>query len=322
MPKSKHKSGLKDVVGGRPAPTTATLATTPDEWAARLSGPACISSCTKTWPTALLRHWIGTSPEMDQPALDRIYIAQHLGGAKHVERRNDGRVISTVVEKGALTIVPAGTQFKWHTRGPIEFAHLYFPSGLISRAATRFKRSHNIVLLDSVGFRDPLLEALYGSMLAEVSQSDGHEALYLDTLLEAFVLQLLRKHSTSTVGQRKPRESLPRFQLQRVLDFIEAKIDCPLKLSDLASVGGGTSVFHFSRAFKNSAGQSPYRYVLQRRVDRAMTLIKSTEMSLMEVASVCGFRNIAHLSKAFSRLAGVSPRRFRRDFATKGVPAE
>jgi AraC family transcriptional regulator len=266
-----------------------------------------------------MRHWVGTSPEMDQPALDRTYIVQHLGGAKHVERRNDGRVISTVVENGALTIVPAGTQFKWHTRGPIEFAHLYLPSGLISRAATRFKRSHNIALLDSVGCRDPLLEALYGAMLNEVSQSGGYDALYLDTLLETFLLQLLREHSTSVVGPRQPRETLPRFQLQRVLDFIEAKIDRPLTLLDLANVGGGASVFHFSRAFKNSAGQSPYQYVLQRRVDRAMTLIESTEMSLLEVARVCGFRNIAHLSKAFSRLAGVSPTRFKRELTTKGA---
>ena len=78
-------------------------------------------------------------------------------------------------------------------------------------------------------------------------------------------------------------------------------MDCPLSLADLARVGGGTSVFHFSRAFKNSAGQAPYRYVLLRRIDRAMKLMRSTEMPLAQVASACGFRNIAHLSKAFSR---------------------
>jgi AraC family transcriptional regulator len=98
---------------------------TPDEWAGTLSGPADLSSDQGPWDSALIRHWTGTSPHMEQPPLDHHYIVQHLGGAKSVQRRFDGASVSTVVQPGAITIVPVGTEYTWHTRGPIEFAHLY-----------------------------------------------------------------------------------------------------------------------------------------------------------------------------------------------------
>ena len=62
----------------------------PDEWARRLSAPAEVSSDRSIWPTALIRHWRGTSATMIQPALDHHYIVQHLGGAKLVKRHLDG----------------------------------------------------------------------------------------------------------------------------------------------------------------------------------------------------------------------------------------
>jgi hypothetical protein len=93
---------------------------TPDEWVRSLSAPPSVSSDGATWPTALLKHWVGTDPAMDQPPPDPHYVVQHLGGTKLVDRRCGGSTVSTIVEEDTLTFVPAGTEFKWHTRGPIE----------------------------------------------------------------------------------------------------------------------------------------------------------------------------------------------------------
>ena len=138
---------------------------TPYDWAAQLSGGPDLSSETGAWDTALLRHWTGTSPVMEQPCLDHHYIVQHLGGPKHVERRGDGPMRSAAITNGALTIVPAGTQFKWNTRGPIEFAHLYISPALLARSAARFDKAHEISLIDRIGVVDPLLMSLFGTML-------------------------------------------------------------------------------------------------------------------------------------------------------------
>jgi AraC family transcriptional regulator len=282
---------------------------TPDEWARQLSAPADLSSECSGWSTALMRHWTGGAPEMFQPALDHHYIVQHLGGPKKVDRKRDGASVSAVVEPGSLSIVPVGTQFKWHTQGPIEFAHLYLAPSLLSRMALRFEKFSDS-LVDRVGCRDPLLEMLYSVMLNEIRKKDV-EPLYMDSLLETFVIKLLLEHSTSrSAPASKPREVLAAYQLKRVMEFVESRLGTRIALADLATVAGG-SVFHFSRAFRNTAGDTPYRYVLRRRIERAKQMLATTDMPVARVAGACGFSSPANFAKTFARFVGSTPKRFR-----------
>jgi AraC family transcriptional regulator len=297
----------------------ATQRVTPDQWAGQLSGPADYTSCPERWPTAVMRHWTNTSPQMDQPPLDHHYIAQHLGGPKRIDRKHDGTSVSKVVEEGAITIVPAGTQFKWSAQGPIEFAHLYLSPTVLRHAAARFNRSDGGALIDRVGCRDPLLKALYSSMLAEIRQPLPVEPLYLDILLEALILQLLRDHATAGMATPTGREILPLFRLRRVFDYVESRLADRLALADLAEVAGG-SVFHFSRAFKNASGDSPYRYVLRRRTERAKTLLQGSHLGMMEIAIECGFPGIERFAKTFKQFAGTTPLRYRNAISTPHPP--
>ncbi len=283
---------------------------TPDEWARRLSAAPSVSSDSATWPTALLKHWVGTDPTMDQPPLDHHYVVQHLGGAKQVDRRCEGSSVSTIVEEGALTFVPAGTEFKWHTRGPIDFAHLYISPALMSRTALRFDRVNELSLVDTVGCRDPLLEALYSAMREEIYSQRAASPIYLDTLLESFLIKLLLDHSTACLRETKSRETLASFRIRRILDFIEAHLDHALTVGDLVEVAGG-SPFHFSRAFKNSVGDSPYKYLLRRRMAHAQRLLMNTDWPLAKIAQSCGFSGAVSFSRSFFRLLGVTPTQFR-----------
>ena len=247
---------------------------------------------------------------MDQPPLDHHCVVQHLGGAKQVDRRCEGSLVSTIVDEGTLTFVPAGTEFKWHTRGPIEFAHLYISPALMARTALRFDRVNELSLVDTVGCRDPLLEALYAAMREEVYSQRAASPIYLDTLLESFLIKLLLDHSTACLRDTKSRETLPSFRIRRILDFIEAHLDHALTLDDLVAVAGGSS-FHFSRAFKNSVGDSPYKYLLRRRMAHAQRLLMSTDWPLPKIARSCGFPGAVNFSRSFSRLLQVTPTQFR-----------
>ena len=285
---------------------------TPDAWAALLSASADYSSTRETWPTALIRHWTGTAAHTPQPALDHHYIAQHLGGAKHIERRHDGRTVSATVEAGALTVVSAGTQFNWHTRGPVEFAHLYIPPCYLEHMAVRLDRKSTWTLPDVVGFRDPLLESLFSAMLREIRRPDAASALYLDCLLDSFALRLLRDHSSARIRPDRPRETLTAFRVARVVEYIDAHLEHDITLADLVSVAGG-SVYHFCRAFKNATGETPHQFAIRRRLERARFLLQTTELPVAEVASACGFRNAVHFARAFNRQWSDTPVRFRRE---------
>jgi AraC family transcriptional regulator len=94
------------------------------------------------------------------------------------------------------------------------------------------------------------------------------------------------------------------------MDYIYAHLSDPIQLTDLARLTD-LSPFHFSRLFKQSMGIPPHQYLLQQRVERAMQLLKSTNLSIMEVALTCGFNSHSHLGKWVQHYTGMSPKAYR-----------
>ena len=99
-------------------------------------------------------------------------------------------------------------------------------------------------------------------------------------------------------------------RLRRVRDFIEAHLDDDLSLTVLADIAC-LSPYHFSRSFKAAAGVGPQRYVMQRRLERAKTLLRRTREPLAMIAQEVGFADQSHLTSIFRREIGVTPGRFR-----------
>lgn len=107
------------------------------------------------------------------------------------------------------------------------------------------------------------------------------------------------------------RVYMSQAKLHRVIDFIEAGLDQPLSLEDLAKVAD-LSPFHFSRVFKLTTGETPYHFVCSRRLARAQRLLTDSQMELAELALSCGFASQSHFTAAFSKAFGTSPGRYRR----------
>ncbi|MDY0749024.1 AraC family transcriptional regulator [Paucibacter sp. R3-3] len=119
---------------------------------------------------------------------------------------------------------------------------------------------------------------------------------------------------THSVGDLKilsrPRGGIAPSALRRVREYIDKNLSDPIEVNVLASLTG-LSLCHFSRAFKQSMGMPPHRYLICRRIKEAARLIECTEMPMYEIALEVGFSDQSHFTRVFSAQLGESPSRFR-----------
>lgn len=85
-------------------------------------------------------------------------------------------------------------------------------------------------------------------------------------------------------------------------------------MQDLAALTG-LGLRHFARSFLKSAGQTPARYVHDKRIERARTLLFIPDLAMTEIALSCGFTHSQHFANSFRRAMGMSPSRYRRQLA-------
>src|SRR5689334_9368344 len=109
--------------------------------------------------------------------------------------------------------------------------------------------------------------------------------------------------------------------LRRVRDRMDREYAQPLNVEALAR-GVNMSAGHLSRQFKLAYGESPYSYLMTRRIERAMALLRQGDMSVTEVCFAVGCQSLGTFSTRFTELVGVSPSAYRRDVprTTEGMP--
>jgi AraC-like DNA-binding protein len=99
--------------------------------------------------------------------------------------------------------------------------------------------------------------------------------------------------------------------LRRVRDRIDRDYAQPLDVEALAR-GVHLSAGHLSRLFKAAYGESPYSYLMTRRIERAMTLLRRGDLSVTDVCFAVGCSSLGTFSTRFSELVGISPSEYRR----------
>ena len=100
-------------------------------------------------------------------------------------------------------------------------------------------------------------------------------------------------------------------RLRRVRDRIDREYAQPLDVEALAR-GANISAGHLSREFKLAYGESPYGYLMTRRIERAMALLRRGDLSVTEVCFAVGCSSLGTFSTRFTELVGISPSAYRR----------
>jgi AraC-like DNA-binding protein len=106
-----------------------------------------------------------------------------------------------------------------------------------------------------------------------------------------------------------PRER----HLLRARDLVDARYAEPLGVDDLAR-SAGLSRAHFSREFRRAFGESPHAYLVARRLERAASLLRSTDRPVVSICFAVGLRSVGSFTTSFSRAYGMTPTAYRASF--------
>ena len=160
---------------------------------------------------------------------------------------------------------------------------------------------------------DARLSSLLAAVNSERVGGFPNGRLFLDSVEQALAVALVNGYAVRHRPIRMYRGGLSPARLRRVRELVHAKMEDELRLRDLAQ-SVGLSAAHFSEMFRKSMGETPHRFLLRVRVERAKEMLRSVESRVLDVAVACGFKTQQHFARVFRHVCGLSPTEYRREF--------
>jgi len=256
--------------------------------------------------------WTGTLDPVGNPCLGYC-----VNRPAQIRRRigRGGTTETRTLRPRQFHLIPAHDESEWQRRGRSEMLAMHLRQGLIDETARQmWSAAASQVELDvPLGTSDPLLEQLALAILEIMREEpDPSSALYVDELVHAMVVRLVRIYTANGRSSRRgpDRQVLDRGEMRRVRDLIEDRLADNLSLEAIAGEVGVSSR-SLSRACLRQWGTTVHQYVLSRRVERAKNLLLSTDLTVTSIALDTGFSSQSHLATAFRRVTGLTPKSYR-----------
>ena len=229
-----------------------------------------------------------------------------------VERRLDNVYKLETAIKGSVTIIPANVEHwsAWSIVG--RFAMISVNPNAIATIAPDTINSDLIELVPTFAQSKPD-RLIYGIGLAikhylETNPDDG--GFYIEHLTSTILAHLLQHYCTRKIKFKNYLGGLATAKLEQAIEYINDNLETNIKLEDIAKELD-ISQYYFSHLFRESTGVSPYRYVIQQRIEKAKRLLTNNSMSISEISLACGFNSQSQMTMHFRRLTGTTPKQYR-----------
>ena len=238
-------------------------------------------------------------------------LRMHIGTPITASCRCDGAVHHRLEVPGDIDVVPAGFSGSWEADGPTTVLIVNVSLSLTRAAAEGIGLNPDRVSIQpQLQLKDSQLQYVGWAIKAELEADEPVGRIYADSLGLALTAHLLRRYALSV--PKRMSGGLPERRLQRVTDYIQDHLTENLKLAQLAAVAG-MSASHFKVLFRQSVGVPVHQYVVQRRVDHAIALLRRDTLPFSEVAAQSGFAHQSHMAQCVRRATGMPPSVLKRE---------
>jgi AraC family transcriptional regulator len=167
---------------------------------------------------------------------------------------------------------------------------------------------------------DPVVHHLGLCLHTARSQPSEMSPVCADHVASALQAYLKQAHNVVSLPPPAARGGLAPWQLRRAKAMLVSHLDEPISLAELARACK-LSPSHFARAFRQTTGQPPHRWLMEQRIEKAKQLLVDTTLSLAQIAQTCGFADQSHFTRVFAQLVQSSPGQWRRHWCKGPVAA-
>jgi len=262
----------------------------------------------------IISHQFNLSNQIEMSATSHHVLCCLLSGlhTRKVTKIGERKYLGNI-RRGDICIKPTDYSGFWSWEEPDDSLVFSIKPNFLRQIASEndFLNPDGVELLPVLNSNDEQLNNLAVLFQRELNHGQEGSLMYLESLSNVLGVHLLRHYckvpATEKVGYR---EGLPAYKMKQVIDYINAHLADEISLGELANQVK-LSQSHFSALFRKSAGQSPYKFLTETRINRAKQLLLTTDMTIAEVAVNVGFCDQSHLSRHMRRLLNLSPRQVR-----------
>lgn len=271
----------------------------------RDGAPPIVTTRAFDWPGLRLEAGMNNIVSVDEVSGMHHYVSMNLDDRPvTLEVKEQGVFRRVVLRRGTAWFVPAGDDVTVRVNSNFRYIRIsidpiYF-SRLVGQADSAPIELHRnyCIAKSQIGH---ILDAL----VAEADAGNPGGLAFVEALATGLSHQITL-HAAEPERVEKLRGGLTSAAKRRTLEIMEAHLGAHLTVELLAHEVG-LSPAHFSRAFKETIGRAPHRYLLTMRLAKARRLLETPDVTLSEVAQRTGFSDQAHLTRLFKREFGTTP---------------
>jgi AraC family transcriptional regulator len=250
---------------------------------------------------------------LDIPARAGIYSVTISMGSFSTQKK-----YASGVNLGSCRLIPGSTHIYDAERGiqtqlhePFETVSLLIPAGSVQGIRSDYKNASAITANYLHRDYDEVMHGLAIALVPALKRPQEAGTLFIEHIFAAMTAHLFNPISIQSLEPGVRLAMLAPWQVRRAKEMLVANLCSDVSLKELSEVCG-LSLSYFARAFKNTVGVAPHRWLTEKRIENSKALMMSANNTLTEVALMSGFADQSHFTRIFSKVVGLSPGIWRR----------